>query len=36
MEINTNLVKINLTPLKKENNIECEYDIKKREYDEEG
>ena len=29
LEINVNLVNINLTPLKKENNIMCEYDIKK-------
>ena len=29
LEINANLVNINLTPLEKENNIVCEYDIKK-------
>jgi hypothetical protein len=33
LEINENLVNINLTPLKKENNIICEYDIKKGKYD---
>ena len=29
LEINANLLNINLTPLKKENKIVCEYDIKK-------
>ena len=33
LEINANLVNINLTPLKKEYNIVCEYDIKKGEDD---
>ena len=35
LEINANLVNINLTPLKKENNIVCEYDIKKGKDDKE-
>jgi hypothetical protein len=35
LEINAYLVNINLTPLKKEYNIVCEYDIKKGEDDEE-
>ena len=34
LEINENLININLTPLKQENNIICEYDIKKEKDDE--